>query len=179
MPEKVLQTKVIVGTGTAQFFLEEDIRFVPPIPPVFYVEEIKKMIDVYDTKVIPGKVIFNAWVWKNINYKTAKKISEDGSQVNGPLWHSTTKKPLAGFVVIKPSPGEKILEGDQAEVTEAFVEGEKDELGGDVDMGCGVKVYTKIHEKMVIRISFKVVRTEHVPVQVAPRDCSIDCPIEC
>ncbi|MCY6355620.1 hypothetical protein [Clostridium sp. ZS2-4] len=166
MTRKILQTKVIVGRGTAQFFLEKDIAFLPPIPPVFYVKEIKKWVDVYNMKVIPGKVIFNAWVWKDINYKTAQYVCEGGNQVNGPLYHSTTKMPLAGFVDITPVPGEEILPTDEAEVLEAFVEGEKDHWSDEVDVGKGVIAYKKVHEKMVIKITFKVVRIEHVPVEV-------------
>ncbi len=159
--EKVLQVPVIVGEGSGQFFVEKEIKISPPSPPVFMVKEIKKWIDVYNTKVIPGKVIFNAWIWKDINYKTVEDVHDE--TVNGPVFHATTKIPVAGFVEIKPINYEEVKEGDIAEVLEAFVEGEKDHWEGERRIK-GVTVFTRVHEKMVVKLKFKVVRIQHVKV---------------
>ncbi len=161
--KKILQVPVIVGEGCGQFFVEKEIRISPPSPPVYMVKEIKKWVDVYDTKVIPGKVIFNAWIWKDINYKTVEDVHDD--TVNGPVFHATTKIPVAGFVEIKPKDGECIKEGDKAEVLEAFVEGEKDHWGGEICIK-GEKVFTKVLEKIVVKIAVKVVRFQHIAIDV-------------
>jgi hypothetical protein len=165
MPKKTLQVPVIVGTGSAQFFIENDLTISPPSPPVYMIKEIKKWIEIYNTKVIPGKVIFNAWIWKDINYKTVKHVHDN--IVNGPLYHSTTKIPLAGFVPITATTGELVSEDDHAEVLENIIEGEKDHLYDPDTIECET-VYKKLHEKLVIRITFKVTRQQDVPVEVDP-----------
>ncbi len=165
--KKILQVPVVVGIGSGQFFVEKEIRISPPSPPVYMVKEIKKWVDVYSTKVIPGKVIFNAWVWKDINYKTVEDVHDD--TVNGPVYHSTTKIPFGGFVEINSRDGECVGEGDTAEVLEAFVEGEKDHWDGKICIK-GETVYTKVLEKMVIKIVFKVTRNEHVTVEAEKSD---------
>lgn len=163
MAKKTLEVPVVVGTGTGQFFIETDIVFSPP---VFMVKEIKKWVDIYDQQVIPGKIIFNGWVWKDINYKTVKHVCDQGT-VSGPVYHNTSKTVVAGVVEITPNPGEEVLAGDRCEVLEAVVEGEKDEWSGEIYIQ-GQKVNTKVHEKMVVRVTFKVVRDELVPVEVDP-----------
>lgn len=165
MIKKVLQVPVIVGEGEEQFFIEKDINVSPPSPPVYMVKEIKKWIEVYDTKVICGKVIFNAYLWKDINYKTVEHVHDD--TVNGPVYHCTTKIPFGGFVEIKPFPCEEIKEGDNAELLEAVVEGERDEWHCKERVQ-GVEVYKKLLEKTVVKLKFKVTRIQHVPVPCDP-----------
>lgn len=162
MAKKQLQVPVIVGTGTAQFFIEKDIKISPPSPPVFEIKEIRKKIDVYEMKVIPGKIIFNAWLWKDINYKTVEHVHDDS--VNGPLFHLTTKIPFGGFVATVAADGEEVREGDTPELLEAVVEGEIDDLH-DKEEICGVPVFEKLLEKVVVRLTFKVVRIQHVTVE--------------
>jgi len=161
MGKKELQVPVVVGVGSEQFFIEKEIKVSPPSPPIFEIKEIKKWIEVYDVKVIPGKVIFNAYLWKDINYKTVEHVHDDS--VNGPLFHITTKIPFGGFVTIKPVDGEKVCAGDTPELIEAVVEGEIDDLQGKTVV-CGVPAFEKLLEKSVVRLTFKVVRVQHVLV---------------
>jgi hypothetical protein len=172
MAKKILQVPVIVGKGSGQFFIEKDIKISPPSPPVYEIKEIKKWIDVYDIKAIPGKVIFNAWLWKDINYKTVEHVHDDS--VNGPLFHLTTKIPFGGFVEIKDVEDDDFKDKEKckdkekgkeyAELIEAVVEGEIDNLH-DKACVCGVTVYEKLLEKTVVRVTFKVVRIEHVAIE--------------
>ena len=163
MVKKVLQVPVIVGVGEEQFFIEKDIVVSPPSPPVYMVKEIKKWIEVYSTKVICGKVIFNAYLWKDINYETVEHVHD--CTVNGPVYHSTVKIPFGGFVEIKACDGEKVEEGDKPELLESCVEGERDEWH-DEECIHGEKVYKKLLEKTVVKLKFKVTRIQHVPVMV-------------
>lgn len=136
--KRTLQTKVIVGKGEKQFFVEKDIVICPPSPPVFEIVSVDVKVDVFDTKVITGgdcewgwaKVIFNAWIRKDIIYKTVEHV-HDGT-VNGPLFATTLKIPLGGFVDVEPLKGEKIKEGDIAEVIKAKFEGAKEELHDEI-----------------------------------------------
>ena len=99
---KVLQTKVIKGTGCKDFFLEADFDF-PQGTPLYLIESIDTWVDVYDTKVIcEDKVIFNAWVYKNIIYKvvSGSPVQDDGVTVTGGVDHITKAIPLAGCINI-------------------------------------------------------------------------------
>ncbi len=167
MHKKLLQVPVVKGKGEEQFFIEKEIYFTSPIPPVYMVKDIKKWVDVYDMKVIKGKVIFNAFLWKDINYKTVEKACDD--YVSGPVYHYTTKIPFGGFVPIN----NEVKEGDIAELLEAKIEGEKDEW---CDETCkqGVKVFTKLIEKTVVKLKFKVDRIEEVCVEES-HDCDDEC----
>lgn len=167
MCKKILQVPVIVGEGSQQFLIDKEIIVSPPSPPVYSVKDIKKWVEVYDTKVIPGKVIFNAYLWKDINYTTVEHV-HDGT-VNGPVYHSTSKIPFSGFVELKALPGEKVKEGDQAEVLSAIIEGSRDHWKGESTIQCQ-KVYSILHEKTVVKLKFKATRIEHVAVE-AIRDC--------
>ncbi len=161
MKKKVLQVPVIIGKGSEQFFVEKDVKISPPSPPIFKIENIEKKVFITDAHVIPGKVIFNAFIWKNVIYKTVEDVC-DGI-VNGPVFHATFKIPFGGFVEIEPIGCDKIKEGDKAELLEAFVEGEKDFLH-DESICKGQKVFGSLLEKDVVKITFKVVRTEHLEI---------------
>ena len=158
MGEKILQVPVVIGKGEQQFFIEKEICITPPCPPVYMVKEIKKWIDVYDVTAICGKVLFNAYLWKDINYKTVERVCDDF--VSGPVYHYTTKIPFGGFVEICP----EVREGDKPELLEAVVEGERDKWCGET-LKQGVKVYTKLVEKTVVRLKFKVDRIEEIAVE--------------
>jgi hypothetical protein len=161
MKKKIIQVPVIVGKGSAQFFVEKDVTISPPSPPIFKIEDIKKKVFIIDAHVIPGKVIFNAKIWKNVVYKTVEDVCD--GVVNGPLFHSTFEIFFGGFVEMDPVGCEKVKEGDVAELLEAFVEGEKDFLHCE-DCIKGVTVFKKLLEKDVVKVAFKVVRTEHLVV---------------
>ncbi|MGI6123097.1 MAG: DUF3794 domain-containing protein [Acetivibrionales bacterium] len=161
MKKKILQVPVIVGKGSEQFFVEKDVAISPSSPPIYKIEKIDKKVVVTDAHVIPGKVIFNAFIWKNVTYKTVEDVC-DGI-VSGKLNHITFKIPFGGFVEIKPIGCDKIKEGDVAELLEAFVEGEKDFLHDETTCK-GQKVFCSLLEKDVVKLTFKVVRFEHVPV---------------
>lgn len=174
---KVLQSKVIKGTGCETFFLEADFDF-PVGTPLYLIESIDTWVDVYDTKVIcENKVIFNAWVYKNIIYKvkgTATAEECGGVTVTGGVDHITKAIPLAGCIDIDTKCCEKLNpKVDCAEVLKAYVIGDvEDKLekyevkNGDMPFNPPVFVYGSLHEKMCVRIDLKVVRWEHVTVEV-------------
>lgn len=173
---KVLQTKVIKGTGCEDFFLEADFDF-PNGTPLYLIDSIDTWVDVYDTKVISeNKVIFNAWVYKNIIYKVVglTTAEEGGVTVTGGVDHITKAIPLAGCINIDTRGCEKLNpKADFAEVVKACVIGdvedklEKREIkNGDYSFNPPVFVYGSLHEKMCVRIKVKVVRWEHVRVEV-------------
>ena len=173
---KVLQTKVIKGTGCKDFFLEADFDF-PQGTPLYLIESIDTWVDVYDTKVIcEDKVIFNAWVYKNIIYKvvSGSPTQDDGVTVTGGVDHITKAIPLAGCIDIDTKGCEKLNpKTDFAEVIKACVIGEvEDKLekyeikNGDASFNPPVFVYGSLHENMCVRIDLKVVRWEHVSVEI-------------
>ncbi len=163
---KTLQVPVIVGEGEAQFFIEKDTRISPPSPPVFKIKEIKKWVEIVSAKVIKGKVIFNALLWKTVVYTTVEHV-HDGT-VNGPVFHSTFKTPFGGFVELCPFPGEKVKEDAEPELLEAEIEGSKDILH-DEECIEGITVFSKLLEKTVVRLKFKAVKIEHVTVATLPK----------
>lgn len=163
--KKLIQVPVVKGFGEEQFLVEKEICITPPSPPVYKVKDIKKWVEIYDTKVFCGKVIFSAFLWKDITYKTVEKIGKDF--VSGPVYHYTVKIPFGGFV---PFCG-KVKEGDKAELLEAKIEGEVDDWCGEYEK-CGVKVYTKLDEKTIIKVKFKATRVEEVCIE-EKKDCDV------
>lgn len=161
MKKKIIQVPVVVGKGSQQFFLEKEVRISPPNPSIYKIENIEKKVVITDAHVIPGKVIFNAYIWKNIAYKTVEEVC-DGI-VSGPIYHATFKIPFGGFVEMQTIGCECVKEGDTAELLEAYVEGDKNFLL-DESICKGQKVYNCILEKDVVKVTFKVVRTEHIPI---------------
>ena len=163
MKKKILQVPVIVGKGSEQFFIEKDVTIPQSNPAIFKIEKIDRKVVVTDASVIPGKVIFNAFIWKNVTYKTVEDVCD--GVVTGQINHITFKIPFGGFVEINPIGCEKIEKTDCAELLEAFVEGEKEFLH-DESICKGQKVFCSLLEKDVVKITFKVVRIEHIPVCV-------------
>ncbi len=135
MAIKTIQVPVIVGTGSKQTLVVSKLWISPPCPPVFRIKDIDKEVIITNCKVIPGKVIINGYIDKNINYKTIKRYYKGA--VCGPLFHFTKKIPFSTFIDITAEPGEEVREGDKCEIIEAFVEGEKDELLCPVRGGYG------------------------------------------
>ncbi|CUO19305.1 MULTISPECIES: hypothetical protein [Clostridium] len=174
---KVIQTKVIKGTGCKDFFLEADFDF-PQGTPLYLIESIDTWVDVYDTKVIcEDKVIFNAWVYKNIIYKvvSGSPVQDDGVTVTGGVDHITKAIPLAGCINIDTKKCGKLDPcRDFAEVIKAKVIGHVEDKLEKVEIKQGngesfnppVFVYGSLHEKMCVRIDLKVVRWEHVSVEI-------------
>ena len=39
MKKKILQVPVVVGKGSAQFFIEKDVKISPPSPPIYKIEK--------------------------------------------------------------------------------------------------------------------------------------------
>ena len=166
MKKKILQVPVIVGKGSEQFFVEKDLCLAPSSPPIYKIEKIDKKVVITDASVIPGKVIFNAYIWKNVTYKTVEDVCD--GVVYGDIHHATFKIPFGGFVEMKPIGCEKIDECDTPELLEAFVEGEKDSY--ITRLNAKDKSILQPLEKDVVKITFKVVRAEHVPVCVDEED---------
>ena len=180
--KKIIQTKVIVGKGEEDFFLESDFNFdkIPDAEPFLKIVDIDTWVDVYDAQVIKGnKVIFNAWIYKNVTYKMVKGCLEESPDgevtINGAIRHITKRIPLAGCIDIKSK--EKINpKEDIAEVLDAYVIGEVEEtLEKSALRTATAKVeppiyeYKKLHEKMCVKIAVKVVRWEHVQIKTEER----------
>lgn len=164
--DKLIQVPVVKGKGCEQFFVEKEICLPCACPPIYCIKDIKKWVDVYDAKAIKGKVIFNAFLCKDIVYTTVDKKFCDS--VCGPLFHFTAKIPFGGFVEIQPVYGE-ILKGvcENAKLIEAKIEGSKELLCGDIEKD-GIKVYTKLIEKDIIKLTFKVESIEEIKVAIPP-----------
>ena len=177
--KKLIQTKVIKGKGSEDFFLEADFT-IPDTTgqgPLYLIESVTTWVDVYDAKVVcDNKVIFNAWVYENIIYKVFDDATseEGGVTVTGPVAQVTKSVPLAGCINIdtkhcgKLNPCEDIVEVLNAKV----VGGVEDKLGEQEEFDSEnnpfnppIYTYGRIHEKMCIKIEVKVVRWEHVAVE--------------
>ena len=148
----------------------------PPSPPVFRIKDIDKTVVITDFKLVPltmdnapktcdeflGKVIINGYIDKNINYKTIADFT--ATDVNGPLFQFTTRIPFATFVEVKST--EPLRETDTVEILSAIVEGETDELLNPNPVPVGAPswavTFNSILEKVIIFISLKVTRSEHV-----------------
>jgi len=174
----IIQVPVVIGKGEVQVLVVKELTISPPGPPIWRIKDIDKEVVITNLVVIPvdcgrkGKIIFNGFIIKNINYKTVEDVCHNA--VSGPLFHFTTKIPFEGFIEITPEHGEKIKEGDRAEVLEAFVEGEKDELLCPEKIECE-KVFNKILEKMLVFIKAKIVRIKEIKVQEVEKDCEKTC----
>ncbi|MBF8983165.1 DUF3794 domain-containing protein [Lutibacter sp. B2] len=173
MHKKLIQVPVIIGKGSKQTLVVTELQISPPSPPVFRVKDIDEKVVITNKKVIPGKVIINGFIDKNINYKTLEHF-HDGA-VNGPLYHYTAQIPFSTFIDVIPNKGEEITEGDNCEILEAFVEGEKTELlcpvspaehgeSCDPKPPCPPPVYRKLLEKSVVKIVVKITRIEHIEI---------------
>ena len=166
MRYKLIQVPVVKGKGSEQFFVEKEISVPCACPPIYSIKDIKKSVDVFDVKVIKGKVIFNAFLRKDIVYTTVDKKFCDS--VCGPVFHFTAKIPFGGFVEIKPIYGEMLMgECEIAKLLEAKIEGSRELLTGEIEKD-GVKVFTKLIEKDIVKLKFKVERIEEIKVETSP-----------
>ena len=186
MNRKTIQTKVVKGTGEKDFFLEVDFD-LPSADPLYKIYSIDTSVDVYETKLIKGnKIIFNAWINKKIVYKIPDNPSnpEGIATIQGRIAHITKEIPLAGFVDIDVKGCEKLnINEDFAEVLAAYVVGDSeqylekrevkytDSTGSLQSFVPKIYKYSKIHEKLCVKIAFKVVRWEHLSIEVEGNHC--------
>jgi len=180
-PKKIIQVPVIKGKGEKQHLVVKEFTISPPSPPIFRILDVDKKVVITDTKLVPSvkydspeesedpcwwsKVIINGFIDKNVNYKTITDYT--GEDVNGPLFHFTTRVYFATFLEIKSK--EEIYDTDKVEILSAVVEGEKEEL---LDPNPVPKcapdwavTYRKLLEKILVRICAKVIRIEDVKIQ--------------
>lgn len=182
--KKILQVPVIVGFGEKQELVVKESVISPPSPSVFRIKDVDKEVVITNFKLIPtsifksndeddkscwwAKVIVDGFIDKNVNYKTITDY--ECNSVNGPLFHFTTKIEFATFVEVKAT--SPIVDTDRVEILSAFVEGEKEELLDPNPAPEGAPswaiTYNKLLEKMIVKITLKVVRIEHVPVTPDP-----------
>ncbi|SMC19633.1 protein of unknown function [Clostridium acidisoli DSM 12555] len=176
--KKVLQVPVIVGWGEKQELVVKVSTVSPPSPPVFRIKDIDKTVEITNVLIVPptcktgdkwhGKVILDGFIDKNVNYKTITDYEPDA--VNGPLYHFTTRIEFATFVDVVAD--EPFSEDDNAEILEAYVEGEKEELLDPNPLADGAPdwavTYNRLLEKIIVKIKLKITKIEHVPVAVDP-----------
>jgi hypothetical protein len=180
-PKKILQVPTIIGKGEKQHLVVKEVKISPPSPPVFRIKDVDKEVIITDTKLVPSvkfdspedaggpcwwsKVIINGYIDKNVNYKTITDCTcED---VNGPLYHFTTRVYFATYLEIKSS--EKVCDTDKVEILSAVIEGEKEELLDPNPVGpCAPEwavTYNRLLEKILVRICAKIIRIEEIKVQ--------------
>ncbi|MBX7409468.1 hypothetical protein [Clostridium chauvoei] len=177
MAKKLIQTKVIIAQGMGNIYQEYDIDLTNPLAPapaIFMIETIKSWFELKDEKVTKegSVVIFDGYIHKNIMYKAKETGTGDGENdtVIGEMNHITIKRPFNGLVEVTPI--DKCVKFDPdtdfVELVEAKILGEVDDpiahytdASGNVDD----QKTTKIREKMAIRMTFKVVRWEHLEVE--------------
>ncbi|HHV30877.1 MAG TPA: DUF3794 domain-containing protein [Clostridiales bacterium] len=183
-PKKTIQVPVILGKGEKQHLVVKESMISPPSPPIFRIKDVDKYVVITQAKLVPSvnyddcyddkdydqkwwlnKVIINGYVDKNVNYKTITDFTcED---VNGPVYHFTTRAYFSTFVEIKTK--EKVKDCDKVEILSAVVEGEKEDLL-DPNPPCKgapdwAVTYNKLLEKILVKISAKIIRIEEVKVQ--------------
>jgi hypothetical protein len=177
-PKKLLQVPVIVGWGEKQELVVKVSTVSPPSPPVFRIEGIDKKVVITNLLIVPptcktgdkwlGKVILDGYIDKNVNYKTITDYTCDA--VNGPLYQFTTRIDFATFVDVVAD--EQFCENDNAEILEAYVEGEKEELLDPNPLAEGAPdwavTYNKLLEKIIVKIKLKITKIEHVTVTAEP-----------
>jgi hypothetical protein len=178
--KKKIQVPVVVGYGEKQELVVNLATVSPPSPPVFRIKDIDKIVEIFDYKVVPidekkdgiwkVKVIIDAFIDKNVNYKTI--TDWDDIAVNGPVFQFTLRVYFNTFIEVCLN--EPICEKDNLDVTflEAFVEGEKDELLSPNPPLVGAPTwaitYNQLLEKMIVKIKLKVTKTEDIHVAL---DC--------
>ena len=94
MKKKIIQVPVIVGKGSEQFFVEKDVKISPPSPAIFKIENIERRC-ILPTLRNSGKVIFNAYIWKNVTYRLLRMSATELSMVR--LFMLPSRSRLAGL----------------------------------------------------------------------------------
>jgi len=153
----LIKVPVVINTGSAQILVVTEI---PLTPPAFEIKDIDKEVIVEQCKAITDKVIINGILRKNINFKTfeSEDTFDNVSRVCGDVRHCTVEIPFSLYIDV---PG--AMEGDDCQIEDAFVEGEKDELLNPTEQG----TFETLLEKAVVKIEVKVTRTDQIDVQLA------------
>ena len=178
-PKKILQVPVKIGWGEKQKLVVKEATISPPSPPIFRIKDVDKEVVITQTKLVPtdicnagpdgnrwrSKVIINGYIDKNVNYKTITDFTSE--DVNGPLYHFTTRVHFSTFVEMMSE--KPVVETDKVEILSAVVEGEKEDLLDPNPVPEGAPdwaiTYNSLLEKILIRITAKIVRVEEVTVR--------------
>ncbi|AYE33240.1 hypothetical protein [Clostridium septicum] len=174
MSTKLIQTKVVIAQGTENIFQQYLIDLTEKVgnqtpDEIFMIESVKSWFELKDAHVTRegSVVIFDGYIHKNIMYKVKKEKGEKGEDetVIGEMKHITIKRPFNGLVEVTPIDKSVCFDPDTD-----FVELVEAKILGEVDDPIARKheddeKTTKINEKMAIRMTFKVVRWEHLKVE--------------
>ena len=187
--KRLIQTPVVVGWGEKQELVVADLQVAPPSPSVFRIIGVDEFVVITDTKLIPvcnkkgeysAKVIVDGYIDKNINYKTITDFT--AADINGPVYHFTTRIPFSTFVEVKTS--EPITdysnnyaacynkcahkENYTVEILDAIVEGASDELLDPNPVLDGAPAwavtYNRILEKALVRVELKITKDSHISI---------------
>lgn len=147
------QLKRIIGTGTQEILLVDDITFTTP---VFKVLDVEIDVEITDCEVCDGKVIFNGRMTKNIIYKGPINADNEGD-----VRYREFIREFAGMIPIENATTDDECEVLKAEVhddCELFIPTERDADGNII----------AATEKVIVDVEVKVVR--EVEVELA-EDC--------
>lgn len=164
----VVELPRLVGSGQRQVLICASI----PLPaPALEVKEIRKKVVIDSCTVIPGKVIIDGRLRKDINFKTLAAgtvpprpgtftgCSGIVNTASGAVNHTTVDVAFNTFI---PVAGAR--PGDVCRVVQAVVEGESEEPAGITPAG----TFTSLVDKTVLLLCVSVTRPEAVMVEVTP-----------
>ena len=156
----LIKVPVVVGIGHSQVLI---VTKIPLQPPAFEIKDIDKEVIIDSCNVVNNKVIINATLRKNINFKTFehKDIFDGNERVCGDVRHCTVRIPFAAFIEV---PGAQ--EGQDCQIESAEVEGEVDELI-DETKDC---TFETLLEKTIVKIVAKVTFTDQIWVDKCHKD---------
>lgn len=179
--KKLIQTPVVVGWGEKQELVVAELTIAPPSPALFRIIDVDKEVVITDTKLVPicnrkgehsAKVIVDGYIDKNINYKTITDFT--ATDINGPVFHFTTRIPFSTFVEVKTTEEIKdsykdcYRENYLVEILDAIVEGEVDEFLDPNPVADGAPAwaitYNRLLEKMLVRVELKITKSDHIYV---------------
>lgn len=185
----LIQTPIVIGWGDKQELVIADLPIAPPSPAVFRIISVDEFVVITGTKLIPicskkgdhsVKVIVDGYIDKNINYKTITDFT--AADINGPVYHFTTRIPFSTFVEVKTC--EEVndysdsygvncnkcrhKEHYNVEILDAFVEGTSDELLDPNPVAAGAPdwaiTYNRILERILVRVELKITKDFHVSI---------------
>jgi SipL, SPOCS domain len=187
--KRLIQTPVVIGWGEKQELVIADLLISPPSPSVFRIIGVDEFVVITSTKLIPicskkgehsAKVIVDGYIDKNINYKTITDFT--AADINGPVYHFTTRIPFSTFVEVKTC--EPVSDYSDAygancnkchhrehydvEILDAFVEGTSDELLDPNPVAAGAPewavTYNRILERVLVRVELKITKDSHLSI---------------
>ncbi len=166
--DAVVELPVLIGSGQRQVLVCAAI----PLPsPALEVKEIRKTVIIDSCTVIPGKVIIDGRLRKDINFKTLATgtapprpgtftaCSGIVNTASGAVNHTTVDIAFNTFIPVAGA-----MPGDKCRVAQAVVEGESEEAAGVTAAG----TFTSIVDKTVLLLCVTVTRPEAVQVSVTP-----------